>query len=46
MQTVSAKHLMKYLVSVAMEEDGVTQNMGSRIEKRILESNPILEAFG
>ena len=37
---------MKYLVSVSADDTSRDNNMGSRIEQRILESNPVLEAFG
>ncbi|XP_013408148.1 unconventional myosin-XIX-like [Lingula anatina] len=42
-KTVTAKHLMKYLTSISNSNAGDT---GTRIESRILDSNPILEAFG
>ncbi|CAG5116739.1 unnamed protein product, partial [Candidula unifasciata] len=47
-KTVSAKHLLRYLtiVSSPKQETGLKSIPGSAIERRVLDSNPILEAFG
>eukprot|EP00123_Amoebidium_parasiticum_P016553 comp23489_c3_seq1/m.39314 comp23489_c3_seq1/g.39314 ORF comp23489_c3_seq1/g.39314 comp23489_c3_seq1/m.39314 type:complete len:260 (-) comp23489_c3_seq1:5-784(-) len=49
-KTVSAKFTMRYLAAVGgvegHREDGMKSYAGSRIEDRIMASNPILEAFG
>ncbi|CAH1800967.1 unnamed protein product, partial [Owenia fusiformis] len=43
--TVSAKHVMRYLTAVS--NSGTSHvSAGSRIEQKVLDSNPILEAFG
>ncbi|KAI0230682.1 Unconventional myosin-XIX [Lamellibrachia satsuma] len=47
-KTVSTRHVMKYLVTVAErgQLSSPWHSLGSRIEQRILSCNPILEAFG
>nr|KAG5690058.1 hypothetical protein BaRGS_016366 [Batillaria attramentaria] len=50
-KTVSTKHLLKYLTIVSNPEAfakhaPVDTHKGGKIEQRILDSNPILEAFG
>ncbi|XP_048252389.1 unconventional myosin-XIX-like isoform X1 [Haliotis rufescens] len=53
-KTVSAKHLLRYLTVVANPHTDLSQDRklsectgkGKAIERRILDSNPILEAFG
>ncbi|XP_052801380.1 unconventional myosin-XIX-like [Mya arenaria] len=46
-KTVSAKHLLRYLTSVSnpLSSDDSNSSLSS-IEQRILDSNPVLEAFG
>ncbi|KAK3762270.1 hypothetical protein RRG08_005535 [Elysia crispata] len=48
-KTVSAKHLLRYLTIVSTPEDAIDLNNSvpaSVIERRVLDSNPLLEAFG
>ncbi|XP_014664038.1 PREDICTED: unconventional myosin-XIX-like isoform X2 [Priapulus caudatus] len=49
-KTCTARYIMKYLTSVAVQDcHGVTASTttdANRIEMKILDSNPILEAFG
>ncbi|RUS82402.1 hypothetical protein EGW08_009854 [Elysia chlorotica] len=48
-KTVSAKHLLRYLTIVSTPEGGIdldTSVPASVIERRVLDSNPLLEAFG
>lgn len=44
-KTESTKFVMKYLTTVGNGDDGVELEKGS-IMDRVLQSNPILEAFG
>ncbi|KAL8610887.1 hypothetical protein ACOMHN_056742 [Nucella lapillus] len=47
-KTVSAKHLLRYLtfISNSAAEKCIPQDKGFQIEQRVVNSNPILEAFG
>ncbi|XP_055862879.1 unconventional myosin-XIX-like isoform X2 [Biomphalaria glabrata] len=48
-KTVSAKHLLKYLTIVSSPENEINLECSipaSVIERRVLDSNPILESFG
>lgn len=45
-QTWTTRCLMKYYSTIAASSSQKCQNMIERIEKRVLDSNPIMEAFG
>lgn len=45
-KTVSARHIMRYLASVDKWQHAEHEAAMTEIERRILASNPILEAFG
>ncbi|XP_059168016.1 unconventional myosin-XIX-like isoform X3 [Physella acuta] len=48
-KTVSAKHLLRYLTIISSPENEINLERsipGSVIEQQVLDSNPILEAFG
>ncbi|GFO26155.1 unconventional myosin-xix [Plakobranchus ocellatus] len=48
-KTVSAKHLLRFLTIVSSPESDIDLDSsvpGSIIERRVLDSNPLLEAFG
>lgn len=47
LQTCTARYIMKYLTSLATQNtDSLQMTAADSIELKILDSNPILEAFG